>query len=416
MPTKPPGYVWSGTDEPGLSAALEQLSSLTGTFEKPRFFEYDAAICAHGRSGQIACSRCIESCPADAIVGLAEAIEVDPYKCQGGGVCASVCPTGAIRYTYPRPADTLGRVQTMLHAYLQAGGEEPVVVFAASQDSDALGQFPVNWLLITLEELASVGLEVWLSSLAYGACRVVLLDTGSVPRRVTRALGLQLQTAQAILSGLGYPADAIALHTRDSLGSSAPAALPRIQPAGHYPLADKRQTAYLAIDHLQAQALRPKPMANLPAGAPFGSAEVKESACTLCLACVSACPGKALQDGYDRPELRFIEANCVQCGLCTRICPEDAIAISPRILFDHQARAKPRILCQDEPFCCRSCGKPFATRSVISKMLDSLKNHPMFQTERARHRLTMCDDCRVVDIVQDAEAMEQGFRPPAGRH
>ena len=35
---------------------------------------------------------------------------------------------------------------------------------------------------IGMFELASVGLEVWLSSLAYGACRVVLLDTEGRPR------------------------------------------------------------------------------------------------------------------------------------------------------------------------------------------------------------------------------------------
>ena len=29
----------------------------------------------------------------------------------------------------------------------------------------------------------------------------------------------------------------------------------------------------------------------------------------------------------------------------------------------------------------------------------------MFQSERAKRRLQMCEDCRVVDAVQDADAM-----------
>ncbi len=416
MPVKPPGYLCSGTDETSLAAALEQLSSLIGTFEKPRFFEYDPSVCAHGRSGQIACNRCIDSCPAEAIVGLAERVEVDPYLCQGGGVCASVCPTGAIRYTFPRAADTLSRVRIMLRAYLQAGGEQPVIIFVSSQDVGSLAPLPANWLLVAVEELASVGLEVWLSSLAYGACRVLMVDGGSMPDRVGQALELQFETVRAILGGLGYSGDAIALRSVATLTAEEQSVMPPIQPAGYYALADKRQTAYLAIDYLHGQTGRAKAMVNLPAGAPFGSAEVKAAACTLCLACVGVCPGKALQDGYDRPELRFIEANCVQCGLCTRTCPEDAISISPRLLFEPQERTKPRILHQDEPFCCPSCGKPFATRSVISKMLDKLKQHPMFQTERARRRLTLCDDCRVVDIVQDSEAMEAGLEPPSIGH
>ncbi|MEW8292369.1 MAG: 4Fe-4S dicluster domain-containing protein, partial [Candidatus Thiodiazotropha endolucinida] len=163
---------------------------------------------------------------------------------------------------------------------------------------------------------------------------------------------------------------------------------------------------YLAIDHLYDQAERPKPMASLPAGAPFGTVDVEEKACTLCLSCVGACPGKALQSGSEgMPQLRFIEANCLQCGLCTRTCPEDAIWITPRLLFDAERRNQTRTLREEEPFRCTACGKPFATRSVIEKMRSRLKDHYMFQSERALKRLTLCDSCRVVDIVQDAEAM-----------
>ena len=38
-------------------------------------------------------------------------------------------------------------------------------------------------------------------------------------------------------------------------------------------------------------------------------------------------PGSALADNPDAPQLRFIEKNCVQCGLCASTCPEDAITL-----------------------------------------------------------------------------------------
>jgi ferredoxin len=132
--------------------------------------------------------------------------------------------------------------------------------------------------------------------------------------------------------------------------------------------------------------------------------------CTLCLSCVGACPGGALQDGYDKPELRFIEANCLQCGMCTRVCPEDAIWITPRFLFDAEARRRPRVLHHEAPFECVSCSKPFATRSVIERMVGRLGGHYMFRDERAKRRLMMCEDCRVADIAQDPEAMATGVR------
>src|SRR6266850_506157 len=51
-------------------------------------------------------------------------------------------------------------------------------------------------------------------------------------------------------------------------------------------------------------------------GAPRGALLVNKQTCTLCKACIGACPEAALLDAADAPRLRFIERNCVQCGLC----------------------------------------------------------------------------------------------------
>jgi ferredoxin len=185
----------------------------------------------------------------------------------------------------------------------------------------------------------------------------------------------------------------------------AEVSMPVIEAATFSAAGGKRQTFFMAIDHLYAQSQYKKPMVNLAAGAPFGAATVDAERCTLCLSCVSACPGKALQSGHDAPQIHFIESNCLQCGICTRTCPEDAIWISPRLLFEREARSTARLLYEEEPFCCVACGKPFASRSMIENMQKKLGQHPMFQSQRARDRLLMCEECRVVDVVQDDDAM-----------
>ncbi|MCK5360044.1 MAG: 4Fe-4S binding protein, partial [Gammaproteobacteria bacterium] len=114
--------------------------------------------------------------------------------------------------------------------------------------------------------------------------------------------------------------------------------------------------------------------------------------------------------GQDVPQLRFIESMCLQCGMCTSICPERAISIAPRILFDREQRSHSRSLYEEPPFCCVSCGKPFATKSVIDNMMKKLSGHWMFTDERAKQRLMMCEDCRVVDVVQDPEMMEKDLQ------
>lgn len=58
----------------------------------------------------------------------------------------------------------------------------------------------------------------------------------------------------------------------------------------------------------------------------------------MCLACVGACPEGALLDTVETPQLRFIEAKCVQCGICAATCPEHAITLAPRLSLRPEAR------------------------------------------------------------------------------
>ncbi|HMC17228.1 MAG TPA: 4Fe-4S dicluster domain-containing protein, partial [Albitalea sp.] len=160
----------------------------------------------------------------------------------------------------------------------------------------------------------------------------------------------------------------------------------------------------LAIDHLMRHAEAVPEAIALPApGSPFGSLVVDTGRCTLCLACVGACPESALADNPDRPQLRFIENNCVQCGLCQSTCPEDAITLQPRLLLadDGKARKQARVLNEVEPYRCIRCHKPFGTLKAIETMMAKLAGHSMFQGAAA-DRLKMCGDCRVIDIHSSA--------------
>jgi ferredoxin len=405
----PLGYYAPGPDDDARAALLESLPEMRGAFEKPAYVRYDPDACAHGRSGKRGCTRCLPVCPAEAIVSIGDRIQVNPYLCQGGGACATACPTNALTYTFPGPTDLLRGVQRLLREYRAAGGAAPVLMFhdasAVPALDDGLGAtMPERVLPVVVEEIGSVGLETWFACLAYGAEAVVMLSSDRTPGQVIETLQEQLVVARAILEGMGQPdrlrllnADQPALAQRELAAAPAGTAPP---PATFLvPTPDKRGTLRLALQHLQAQAPPgARTVTPLPAGAPFGEVRVDGAACTLCMSCVSSCPTHALQDGRDVPRIDFREWNCVQCGLCERTCPEGAISLGARFLHDLPARERPRTLHEEAPVCCVSCGRPFATRSTLDKLGQKLAGHWMFQTEEARARLQMCGDCRVRDL------------------
>lgn len=420
----PPLGYFAPRDPAARERALNELRELVGEFEKPRFFEYDPDICAHGRSGLAGCTRCIDACPTQAIRSLGEIIQVDPYLCQGVGSCASACPSGAIRYAYPSVGALLSLVRDALNRYRSAGGVDPQVLFYDSATGpDKLRvlaeRLPESVLPFQVEELGSVGMDTWLATLAYGARRVVLFTTQAIPRSVLREISLQLSYARAILSGMGYRQDSLQLllngdHAGD-LFAALDQALPahEIVPAGFMAFDEKRTTLGLAIDHLYRQAPDPRPVTDLPDDAPFGAIEIDTRKCTLCMACVSVCPAKALYAGDDRPALQFIENNCVQCGLCHSACPEDAVRLLPRMNFDQAQSRRLRTLYEEEPFRCIRCGKPFATHAVMQRMTERLTGHWMFRDEQARRRIQMCQDCKVLDMFEQEETPNVYDKPVA---
>ena len=409
----PPGYLHRRVDKQNIAEIENELLDMIGEFEKPKYFNYNPDICAHGVNGVTFCTNCIDACPAGAITSLGEKIEVIAYLCQGGGTCATVCPSGAIQYAYPGLSDSGNQIKKMLETYRENGGEQAIVMFHTEETLPESSMSRYESLLpVRVEELAAVGMDLCLSSLAYGASQVAFLANDETPELSLEKLAQNLEWVKAMLDGLGL--NSLRVSIQQDVSKFIPYYSELTLEAAEYTMPnEKRRAIYQALDHLYQQTDKKIEITELPAGAPFGTAIIDHKTCTLCLACVGACPGKALQDGSNReiPEVFFIESNCIQCGVCVETCPEQAISLTPRIVFDRETRNRSRALNQDSPFACISCGKPFAPTSVIHKMTDKLKDHYMFQTERAMDRLKMCEDCRVVDIVQDPAAMKGNFDP-----
>ena len=412
----------NGLASPDLLLMVVKLRDMVGKFEKPKFFNYKQKICAHSRNETVGCNACIDICSADAVKSEKgrQQIVVNPNLCVGCGACTTVCPTGALTYAYPRASEQGVRLKTLLSTYARAGGANATVLFHSQVDGqravEALGRtaqlqnsvhgVPANVIPLALWHTASVGLDLWLSAIAFGASQIAVLVTDEEAPDYLEGLASQVLVAQALLNGLGYAGvhfHLVRAPTVADLDTSLQAlarARPVVpaSPARFAVAQEKRSTLDMALDHFITHTPATLPQSiELPAtGSPFGSLLVNKDACTLCLSCVSACPASALQDNPEHPQLKFIEKNCVQCGLCASTCPEDAITLQPRLLLTPQ-RKEARVLNESQPYQCIRCSKPFGTLKAIESMLGKLAGHAMFQGAAA-DRLKMCGDCRVIDI------------------
>ncbi|HSD53172.1 MAG TPA: 4Fe-4S dicluster domain-containing protein [Burkholderiales bacterium] len=411
---KPQGYLAPGRDPLDQALAAAELAKLVGEFEKPKFFVYNERICAHGRSAKVGCTACIDTCSTQAIAPDGDGVRVEPHLCLGCGGCATVCPSGAMTYANPRVSDLGVRLKRLLAVYAGAGGKDAAIVFhGAAVGRDLIPRIarrgrglPARAIPVEIFHAASIGIDTMLAAIAYGASQVILAATDAESDEYGAAIERQMGHAQAILSALGYAGTHLRLvRATDAdvleaaLWSLAPAAGPA--KAATFGLSsEKRTTLDFVLEHFARHAPTPREEVPLGAGAPFGRVDVNRQTCTLCMACVGACPASALVDGRETPMLKLIERNCVQCGLCVTTCPENAVTLAPRLLLTAQAKQEV-VLNQAEPFNCVRCGKPFGTKQMIDSMVGRLTAHSMFATGGALRRLQMCADCRVIDMMEN---------------
>ena len=424
-----PGYLRADPrDRAGIERALADAAQLVGTFDKPRYVTFTESLCAHSRSKITGCTRCLDLCPTGAITPNGDHVAINAEVCAGCGACASVCPTGAASYALP-PADAvMRRLQTLLSTYLAAGGQKPVVLLHDGEHGtpllDALARFgkglPAHVLPLRVNEVTQIGPEVLAGAFAFGATGFVLLLRAKPKHDISGLHNISALTNE-VVSALGFGSNLVQrVETddpdalRDALDSFVPGT-PSPAPAKFEPRGPKRSVLEITFRELHHAAPTPVDVVPLAAGAPFGTVEVKTDGCTLCHSCVTACPTGAMSDNPEYPMLRFTESACVQCGLCAATCPEKVITLKPQIDF-RAWNAPIRTLKEEEPFHCINCAKPFATTSMINKIVGKLSDkHWMFTGTNAKRIdvVRMCEDCRVEAVMNEGfDPYEAKTRPP----
>ncbi|EGQ8087376.1 4Fe-4S dicluster domain-containing protein [Vibrio vulnificus] len=405
-----PGYYPVGRGYPKLTDALQEIPTLMGTFDKPKYFRLDTDLCAHSSRGVKGCERCVDACPAGALSSqgsekTGHRIEINPYLCQGVGTCATSCPTEAIHYALPKPQETQKFIERTLANYESVGGVNPIILICSERHEMynvmALKALPDNVIPIVVEDLPSVGIDSWFAALVNGATQVLFAASRRMPATIQRVLNSEVAIAQELLGQLGIAKECIDILYLESLMEGAP-----VLCTEHFDLAlgelqgNKRQRLFTALDALATSRVPVENTVALSSHAPYGAVSCATTGCTLCMSCVAVCPTRALHTDGESPSLQFVEQDCVQCGLCTKACPEQVLTLTPRMNWDKESRQAAVVIHEEKAAECLRCHKPFAPQSMITMLQDKLRGHSHFANDAALNRIAMCEDCRVIDVFE----------------
>ena len=384
----PPGYFV--VDNNRVYEKITELKRWEGVFEKPKYFNYEANLCARNSSINAGCSRCVSVCCTEAIsIGeQSRHIEINPYLCQGCGDCSSVCPTGAINLQGFDRTSLLNEIRSVL-----SEKKWKVVLFDIKRISFDEEMLP-NVYRIELHSYGELGLDIILSCFAYGATEILIHKYDDLMWTTIKNISEHIDWANRIMGMLGYNKQIRWIKHINEYVHDKPEVADNYEVATYAGLHEKKESIRLALDFLIKKAPIQGERIDMPNGAPFGTVIINSDKCTLCAACVSLCPTDALQASNTTPEIMIIEEECVQCAVCAIGCPEDAISLVPSLNCDVEDLRTKKVLVSDEMFLCRECAKSFASKKMITGIAKKMAKNPAFKSGLV-NLLYLCEDCKI---------------------
>lgn len=375
----------------------DQLPELFSTLFPCRVDEvvtWDQSLCQY--SGRIGggCDLCVSSCTFDAIKQDRQGVVVDPLKCEECGACVAACPTGSLqnqRFNDKAFVDYFKAISLPKGGTVVIGEEDSLHKLWWLQK----GKRFTDSFFLQYDSVGSLSLFHCMFFLARGVSRVVLLENADkvagshVPAK-------QIALANTILSKL--------YGVENTVVTAAPGSLAELletpSPGSYGVCADtsgfvnRRQHLLLSLQSLVAGSGQ-TPTIQPEGYIPFATVQCDTSRCTQCMACLNDCRIQSLQADSQALTLNHVPGMCVGCGLCIRVCPENALKISPKFTLDEPFFSVTE-LAKAEPMACKSCGKVFGTRKSFERVMEILSQKEKVDTSHFEY----CDTCRVVKLFE----------------
>ncbi|MGC8696328.1 MAG: 4Fe-4S binding protein [Conexivisphaera sp.] len=337
------------------------------------------------------CRRCVDACPEGALeiyhaVGSPTPgyrLSLDSSKCTRCGLCAGVCPVGAVQMPSLPERAFIG----LLEGMNRMRAERRILVLI-SGDPGSVRRIP--WVHVErIDDLRMVGVR-WLA-MALASIDLLVMK-GVVDARLSRAIEI-MSSSTGRIELVGIDGDVESAVMRHASGTGAPG---RIEPSAYDPWSSYVSSLRVIL-----------PEGSGAEGLGMRDLHVSDT-CTMCGACASKCPHGALRISADQGEsgaLVFDPSLCTGCGLCVGVCPEGSISMEEQGVLNLRAH----MVYEDELIRCARCGRPIYTRKFYERMVAKLgREDPM---------MMYCSECKQRMIYERMFGVggAQAGDPPRGK-
>jgi ferredoxin len=404
------GLYKAGDPADVLQKTCELIANL-GELEKERYLTVDLRRCASGRSELLGCEYCLP-CPYGAIQREGVKLAFSDAGCLGCGLCASLCPLSVPQLrAYPNQV-----LYDQIEQLLASDMGTKVILLSCLDNAEKLasvGRREIHYpavLPLFVPCIDVISETHLLSAFERGADGVILwCSPESHPERLEPMIAFVRKTLSAF--GLGdrvlalddapFDPDEFAKRITDFVRRLKPSPLRKKKPEPIDFTARKRAILQALVVALSQKTGVQPALREAGAAYPFAEVGIDAAKCTLCNACVTLCPTKALSKSENAIHFRY--ADCIACGLCEQACPEEAITL-PRILdLARLMERGSRELVEVELITCAGCGAPFMPKVAFERITSALQqagDEGEFNLEERLKLLSYCTKCRPVKAIE----------------
>lgn len=351
--------------------------------------------CYTYRDKSYKCEKCVKICHSDSLLLEDHSIKFIESRCDGCGLCHTICPTGAFllsddsKLVLRKIKHFLETEKKMICKCINTRNEEESEENASAFTTVCLGRLDESIIL----GAAALGAEkIWLDSSAcetceYGAkpliettlknCRDILTAfdnsieihfSAKPPANFNTEKGTDLTSLEKgsrrdFFANIGK---SLMGSGRDLVGERVDKIMESLSPSEktlyNSNLPEKRAILLLMMNHLG------NPKEELPdANSLFTDIEISDG-CVFCNNCTTFCPTSALsRTKKEKRGIEFTPANCVNCGLCEFVCPNMSLKLSGVPAWRELLADEKKILIEGNLYMCRKCQQYFESKTPANE-------------------------------------------------